>query len=57
MGVDMMSESHMPEPEMETNKTTIQNLRCLMCGENFESDGPHNRICKKCKSTRQWREG
>ena len=31
--------------------------RCLMCGDDFPSDGPGNRICKKCKSTETWRRG
>lgn len=31
--------------------------RCLMCHQTFQSDGAHNRICKKCKSTQAWRDG
>jgi hypothetical protein len=31
--------------------------RCLMCGDQFSSFGPGNRICKKCKSTETWRRG
>jgi len=31
--------------------------RCLMCGDDFPSYGPGNRICKKCKSTETWRRG
>ncbi len=31
--------------------------RCLLCGETFGSDGPHNRICKRCKSSQVWRQG
>lgn len=30
---------------------------CLMCGGEFESDGPHHRICPRCKSTETWRRG
>jgi len=30
---------------------------CLMCGSDFSSDGTHNRVCKRCKSTQAWREG
>ena len=52
-----MTESHNSETDIESKEPTTQILRCLMCGEDFESDGSHNRICKKCKSTRQWREG
>jgi hypothetical protein len=28
-----------------------------MCGDGFESEGAHNRICPKCKLSRTWREG
>jgi hypothetical protein len=31
--------------------------RCLMCREGFASEGPHNRICPRCKTSRSWREG
>ncbi|WP_419913129.1 hypothetical protein [Hoeflea sp.] len=31
--------------------------RCLMCREMFDSFGPGNRICKKCKSKQAWRSG
>ncbi len=26
----------------------LKRRRCLMCGKNFLSKGPHNRRCKKC---------
>lgn len=28
--------------------------RCLRCGGEFASDGPHNRICTPCKGTDDW---
>jgi len=31
--------------------------RCLKCGGPFPSDGPHNRVCKRCKGNQEWREG
>jgi hypothetical protein len=31
--------------------------RCLMCGQNFESDWAGERICRKCKSTEAYRRG
>lgn len=31
--------------------------RCLLCRETFPSAGPHNRICKPCKSRQVWRQG
>jgi hypothetical protein len=31
--------------------------RCLICGEHFPSEGPHNRVCRKCKNSQVWRQG
>ncbi len=31
--------------------------RCLMCRQAFPSDGPHNRLCPRCKGSSSWREG
>ena len=31
--------------------------RCLMCGQDFESDWAGERICRKCKSTEAYRRG
>ncbi len=31
--------------------------KCLMCGNQFVSEGAHNRVCKKCKGTNAWRFG
>jgi hypothetical protein len=45
------------ETESETSTDPARLRRCLLCGENFPSDGPHNRICKRCKSTQVWRRG
>lgn len=47
----------------EPDHTAIQHTEiaatrtCLMCGDTFPSNGSHNRICKRCKSTQAWREG
>ena len=44
----------------KTAKLEIEECRprkCLMCGNQFESEGVHNRICKKCKGTNAWRLG
>ncbi|WP_169054065.1 hypothetical protein [Nitratireductor sp. XY-223] len=38
-------------------KVEQKRRRCLMCGEMFDSFGPGNRICKKCKSKQAWRSG
>jgi hypothetical protein len=29
--------------------------KCLMCGREFESEGSHNRICRRCKSSQTYR--
>ena len=39
------------------NKAEQKKRLCLMCGRMFDSLGPGNRICKKCKSTAAWRSG
>lgn len=41
-----MTTRSIKKPSMET----VKSLRiCLGCGEEFNSEGPHNRICKLCK--------
>ncbi len=39
-----------------TTKNT-QPRRCLTCGDDFPSEGPHNRVCRRCKSSKIWRDG
>jgi hypothetical protein len=29
--------------------------KCLMCGRPFDSEGSHNRICRRCKSSQAYR--
>jgi hypothetical protein len=43
--------------KLEPQKPQARLRRCLLCGEKFPSDGPHNRICKRCKSSQVWRQG
>jgi len=31
--------------------------RCLMCGDFFQSEGIHNRVCRKCHNTQLWQNG
>jgi rubrerythrin len=31
--------------------------RCLMCGTEFASDWPGERICPRCRATAAWRNG
>ena len=45
------------ELKKPANDHKPKSRRCLMCGDHFTSEGPHNRICKKCKSSANWREG
>jgi len=35
--------------EFWRRRDNIAKRKCLHCGENFQSDGPGNRICKRCK--------
>lgn len=37
--------------------TQADSRKCLMCGERFLSEGRHNRICQKCKSSQTYRSG
>ena len=48
-----MSAYSITEPSNRQNKTR----KCLMCGDQFPSDGPGNRVCKNCKTTQTWRDG
>lgn len=34
-----------------------QPRRCLVCGEEFHSEGAHNHVCKRCKNSQAWRQG
>jgi len=34
-----------------------QPRRCLVCGEDFRSEGAHNHVCKRCKTSQAWRQG
>lgn len=45
------------EKGAESVEITAKDRTCLMCSNRFESDGPHHRICPKCKSTEAWRRG
>jgi hypothetical protein len=45
------------ETKTEDIKDSTRLRRCLLCGETFPSAGPHNRICKRCKSSQAWRQG
>ncbi|MCH6587619.1 MAG: hypothetical protein IH805_04815 [Proteobacteria bacterium] len=49
--------SNKSKTKTETSTDPARLRRCLLCGENFPSDGPHNRICKRCKGRQVWRQG
>jgi len=54
----MQTNTEMQESETALEAKAVVKIRnCLMCGNKFESDGPHHRICPKCKSTEAWRRG
>jgi len=38
-------------------KNEEQPRRCLVCGAEFSSEGAHNHVCKRCKSSQAWRQG
>ncbi|MBI4184408.1 MAG: hypothetical protein HY521_10460 [Proteobacteria bacterium] len=31
--------------------------RCLRCGTSFDSEWAGERICRRCKETKSWRDG
>lgn len=33
--------------------TRRQRRECITCGTSFNSDGPHNRMCRRCRSDGQ----
>ena len=47
------------EPKRAVAPSRGRSLRrtrtCLMCGRSFESDGAHNRICRRCKASQTYR--
>lgn len=43
--------------KIKTRKALTQLRRCLLCGGKFASEGPHNRVCRRCKSSQMWRQG
>lgn len=44
------------KPEND-RKVITKARKCLMCAEPFQSEGPQNRICRKCKSSQTYRDG
>ncbi len=44
------------KPEND-RKVITKARKCLMCAEAFQSEGPQNRICRKCKSSQTYRDG
>ena len=54
-----MSEQIDTETELKTDshQDPARLRRCLSCRKTFASAGPHNRICKRCKSSQVWRQG
>ena len=43
-------------PRTPDSTTTLR--WCLgRCGQQFLSEGPHNRICRRCKASDEWADG
>ncbi len=38
-----------------TARSERQARSCLMCGRSFDSEGAHNRICRRCKASQTYR--
>ncbi len=36
---------------------TLSTRKCMCCGQDFPSEGIHNRVCRHCKLTPQWKDG
>ncbi len=36
------------DKKLETNNSKPAKRKCLGCTKMFDSDGPHNRLCKAC---------
>lgn len=36
--------------DVHARRARIRVRPCLSCGCNFESEGPHNRMCKTCRT-------
>jgi|1186.fasta_scaffold949254_2 hypothetical protein len=39
------------DPEAHRQQLARKSRRCLSCDSSFQSTGPGNRICSRCKST------
>ena len=37
---------------MEKNGPDRRRRACLTCGAEFDSEGPHNRMCPRCRATK-----
>jgi len=57
MNVANMNVTEKTESLAETENAKPRLRDCLMCGRRFPSEGPHHRICPKCKSSQAWRSG
>jgi len=50
---------HMKKTSTQEKKkqTEAKVRRCLMCGRDFESAWAGERVCKRCRSSHDWRHG
>jgi hypothetical protein len=45
------------KPDTKPPKVEAKTRRCLMCGSDFKSEWSGERICKRCRSSHNWRHG
>lgn len=41
--------------QVRTPAAERKSRKCLMCEREFESEGVHNRICRRCKASQAYR--
>lgn len=51
-----MSESEYAKPRAE-KAYEPKGRCCLMCGDDFVSSWPGERVCRECKTKANWRDG
>ena len=58
LGVPPMTKLDEGVPDTEAGIVVAhKERRCLVCGLQFLSEGPGERVCRKCKTKPSWRTG
>jgi len=49
----LLSSQYLAENALEriARKSRVRVRRCMTCAAPFESEGPHNRMCKSCRES------